>query len=330
MNSTHKVEIVPVVLEKHGNADSLSVVNVFGGYPCCVRTADWSGKTLAAYLPPDSVVDVTRPEFAFLASGTKTKHRIRAKKLRGVQSFGLLMPAPDGAQLGDDVAAFYGVEHYEPEIKGACTGGEAESAPGMLSQYPKYDIDAMRRYTNVFTPGEPVYVSEKIHGANARYSWFDGRMWCGSRTEWKKEIADNLWWRALANTPSIRAFCEANPGSLLYGEVFGQVQNLKYGAGRNDVWFAAFDILRTNGQFDNPPEFIAACQRHGVARVPVIAMGVPFDINQIYGWADGQSLVEGADHFREGCVVKPMAERWHQAVGRVVLKVVGAEYLEKA
>ena len=52
----HKVEVVPVVLEPHGNADSLSVVKVFDGYTCCVRTQDWIGIDKAAYIPPDSIV----------------------------------------------------------------------------------------------------------------------------------------------------------------------------------------------------------------------------------------------------------------------------------
>ena len=40
MKSTHRVEVVPVLLTPHPNADSLSVVQVFG-YSVCVKTADW-------------------------------------------------------------------------------------------------------------------------------------------------------------------------------------------------------------------------------------------------------------------------------------------------
>ena len=36
--STHRVEIVPVNLEPHPNADTLSIVRVFDGYTCVVRT----------------------------------------------------------------------------------------------------------------------------------------------------------------------------------------------------------------------------------------------------------------------------------------------------
>jgi RNA ligase (TIGR02306 family) len=194
--STHKVEVVPVALEPHPNADSLSVVRVFG-YTCLVRTEDWRGITTAAYLPPDSVVDTTRPEFRFLADQAKVdgSARIKAKKLRGVVSFGLLVPAPDGAALGDDVADLLGVTHYEPPLEhekrgggSLYTGGEIAPAPALFTV--KYDVDAFRRYHHLFVAGEPVLVTEKLDGASARYVWHDGKMHVGSRNEWKKEFPD--------------------------------------------------------------------------------------------------------------------------------------------
>ena len=175
MNSTHKVEVVPVKLRQHDNADSLSVVDVFG-YTVVVRTEDWQAGQLGAYFPPDSVVDIFQPEFAFLASGTKTHSRIRAKKLRGIQSFGLLIPAPEGAKVGDDLAEHFGVTHYEPELSAAYSGGEAEAAPAHLSHLSKFDVDALRRYPYLFKPDEKVLITEKINGANARYCYYDGRM----------------------------------------------------------------------------------------------------------------------------------------------------------
>src|SRR5690349_21772622 len=110
--STFKVEVVPVKLEKHPNADALSLVTVFDAYVLCVRTADWEGVTQAAYLPPDSVVPNTE-EYAFLEGKT----RIKAKKLRGIVSQGMLVPAPEGSSIGDDVAEALKITHYEPEVQ---------------------------------------------------------------------------------------------------------------------------------------------------------------------------------------------------------------------
>lgn len=324
--STHKVEVVPVTLEEHPNADKLSVVNVFGGYPCCVRTADWKNRDLAAYIPPDSVVDVTRSEFSFLAKGTKTKHRVKCVKLRGVQSYGLLVPAPEGAQIGDDVAEYFGVEHYEPVMRELCTGGEAESAPERLRMVSKYDLDSLRRYASVFEPGEPVMVTEKIHGANSRYCYWEDRMWCGSRREWKRQDSCCLWWNAL--TDEMAAFCRTYPGVVLFGEIYGNVQSLKYGH-VNEARFAAFDVLDSVGLFIHACRTRTLLKDNGVPQVPLLDI-VPFDFDAVCAMAEGPSKMPKADHIREGCVVKPLVERFHQSVGRVCLKVVGAGYLEKS
>src|SRR5271170_7061582 len=130
---THKVEVVPVVLEKHPNADKLSVVRVYN-FTCVVNTADWQGVTQAAYVQPDSVMP-DKPEYRFLKetgnikkerealwtvmqaehesdlarldydmklaelekrvdSNTK-RLRITVVKLRGVISMGMLLPIPE-------------------------------------------------------------------------------------------------------------------------------------------------------------------------------------------------------------------------------------------
>jgi tRNA-binding EMAP/Myf-like protein len=350
--STHRVEIVPVRLEPHPNADSLSIVKVFDGYTVCVITADWQGLEIGAYIPPDSVVPGTE-QFAFLEG----KNRIKVKKLRGVVSMGLLVPAPAGSALGDDVAEILGVSHYEPPLSGMSTGGEAKRGPA--GYHPVFDVESLRRYASVFTPGELVFISEKIHGANARYCCVGGEIFCGSRTEWKVESEENLWWRAYRATPALGEFLAANPGLTVYGEVFGQVQDLKYGTAKGEGRFAAFDILRPVA-FRSCPAcggggeiLMAACPKCGgegrisgnfaewvdpvearetadeLPWVPTIARNVPFDLERILELAEGPSLVPGAEHVREGCVVKPMVERTERRVGRVCLKVVGYGYMER-
>ncbi len=319
MNSTHRVEIVPVKLEPHPNADTLSIVQVFSGYTCCVRTEDWKGRTKGAYIPPDSVVDSTRPEFEFL----KGHERIKVKRLRGVISMGLLMPVNEDASIGDDLAEHFGVKHYEPPAS-LTSGGEAAPAPE--GYRPSFDVESFRRYAALFQPNEPVWITEKIHGASARYCWHDGRLHVGSRTEWKKESKGSIWWKAAIDNSDLTDFCEQHPDITVYGEVYGYVQELRYGAQPGEVRFAAFDLLR-NGQWIDPVE--ARELGRALPWVPVIAYGVPYDLDQMLVMAEGESLIPGAKHVREGCVVKPMAERTDPLVGRVCLKIVGNGYLEK-
>ncbi len=370
-NSTHQVEIVPIELTKHPNADSLSIVRVFGGYTCIVRTQDWQGVALGAYLPPDSVVDTNRKEFDFLMPKAKADgtHRVKAMKLRGVVSFGLMIPAPEGSVLGQDVAQQLGVTHYEPPMpgeqraaNGLILGGEVAKAPSLNS--PKYDLDAFRKYHHLLIPGEKVWITEKIHGANARYVYQDGVMHCGSRTEWKKEFptydhitmnwlrervlnkdtnipdeercqqifdrlhsptkSRNMWWTALSHEPEIEKWCRDNPGKILYGEVYGNVQTLKYGHTQDKpVSIAVFDIL-DDGRWLNAQE-----ARDAAPDVPWVPfLGVhDYSFDLVVNLSDGQSLI--AQHYREGCVVKPIVERTDIHLGRLCLKCVGATYLEK-
>jgi RNA ligase (TIGR02306 family) len=386
--STSKVEVLPITLEKHPNADNLSIARIFG-YTCVVNTQQWQGIGHAAYIPPDNTVDVSRPEFSFLVKDAKSngRARIKAKKIRGIISFGLLVPAPLDSVPGQDVSELLGVEHYEPPIPGTSKndrgglqlGGEVVSPPDLPFAVPKYDIDAFRRYAQlVFHEGEPVIVTEKIHGANARYVYHNGQMYCGSRTEWKKEFPDyshitipflvenlkkkkgieseeaaeamaheilgklhssqrkqNMWWQALDATPGLKEFCMANPGIVIYGEVYGAVKDLNYGHEKGKVSFAAFDLLQ-DGKWVDFGEAYTKLFHSKVPYVPVLINNVdesnvfPYNFDKLCEMAEMKSLVPGANHIAEGVVVKPLEERWDDRIGRVQLKIVSGAYLERS
>ncbi|RYE90041.1 MAG: RNA ligase, partial [Myxococcales bacterium] len=80
------VRVGPIV--KHPQADNLSIAQVFG-YPVIIRTGEYAEGDRAVYVPVDSVVPEGDPRWAFLGE----HRRIRAKKLRGVFSMGLLTAA---------------------------------------------------------------------------------------------------------------------------------------------------------------------------------------------------------------------------------------------
>lgn len=319
-NSTHAVEVVPVTLTPHPNADSLSVVTVHDGYQAIVRTADWEGRTLGAYAPPDSVIPPG------LVPGVEG--RVKAIRLRGLISEGLLLPAPEGASVGDDVAALLGIGHYNPPAP-ASPGGE--DAPPPSGYAPVYDLEAARRYGSALEVGERVVVTEKIHGANGRWTFRDGAMHAGSRTAWKARTDDRgrvtLWWSALDAHPEIREWCEANPGAIVYGEVYGQVQDLKYG--RTDARIVTFDIFDRSRFLDHDE---ARARAPFLPWVPVVYDGPHVSIAALAECAEGHSVLanrNGAEHVREGCVVRPATERHHDAAGRVVLKMIGRGYLTR-
>jgi RNA ligase (TIGR02306 family) len=339
--STHKVEIVPVVLEPHPDPKTtkLSLIKVFG-YVVVGRTADWEGVEKAAYIVPDTLVPNKAP-FEFLFGGERSTYkyneeegtasicpdgeyaRVTAMRLRGVLSHGLLVPAPEGMEIGDDAAEFFGVKRYEPE---PIVGGRHASEPAPPNVFTTgYDVDVLLRYAHKFTPGELVNVSEKIHGKNGRWVFttdHEGvdRMFAGSRKRWEKESDINPWWRGLEANPEITEFCTANPGVIVYGELYG-VQKLKYGVDKPHI--AVFDLKR-DGKW--VPINEAREMAPNLPWVPVVAE-IPFDMGELEKLADGNSLIEGADHIREGIVIKPIEERDDLEIGRVILKLVSPSYL---
>lgn len=315
----HTCDVVEVKLETHPNADSLSLVMV-GDFQCVVRTSDWADGDLAIYIEPDTIVPKTK-EFEFLGE----HRRIKARRLRGEWSVGLLIPAPTDAKVGDDYFAKLGLEHYVPKVSGHfSTGGENILAPPGI--YPKYDVLNFRKYSDCFEDGEEVILTEKLHGCCSSFTCVNDTVYCKSRNHWKKENVDNLWWKVLNQDMALESWLRHHQDLTVFGEIFGQVQNLKYGSTNGRIFFAAFDILK-NGRwldFDEARDISSP-----LPWVPLVFRG-PYDKEKVLVMAEEDSSYPGANHYREGVVIAPVHERAHRKIGRVKLKIVGNRYLAKS
>jgi RNA ligase (TIGR02306 family) len=317
--STHEIQIVKLdKITKHPNADTLGIVEVFG-WTCCVKLGEFNEGDLVAYIPPDYVVPKT-PQFEFLGDN----RRIKVRKLRGIISQGLIIKAPENSQENDDVMELLGIERYEPPQL-TTTRGEAEGGNSLFS--PKYDVESFQRYPDIFKERELVACTEKIHGASARFTYHKNRMWCGSRNEWKKQDENNLWWKCLKQNPGIQEFCIANPDTILYGEVFGQVQDLKYGAEKNQYFFAMFDILEKNNWMERD-DALDKITPYNISVVPLAYRGF-FYKDLLLASAEKDSLWKTANHLREGIVIRTIPMRYDAQIGRCILKMVSNRYLMK-
>jgi RNA ligase (TIGR02306 family) len=315
------------------------------------------------------MVPIAQPEFAFLAGQAKDGYaRVKAKRLRGIFSYGLLVPAPPEVELGKDYSEKLGTKHYEPpteEDKQAAKihlGGEEESPPsGLYLGVTKYDVDALKGYPEAFVAGEPCKFTEKVDGSNARYVWSDGRMWVKSRERWVKRTPnyDHLtvewlvakgmdaakaaitaekalsrkpkvsgFWEVMEKTEGLEKFCRDNQGTIVFGEVYGNTATLKYGL-KEVNRFAAFDVVH-GGNWVDAERLYDLLREAQIPHVPVLS-SEPYDFDAACALAEGPTTVEGAKPgtIREGCVVKPLQERYHNKAGRVILKVVGGGYSEK-
>lgn len=320
--SSFKVEVFKPELLPHPNADRLSIVR-FKGWTCVCNTADFAGSDLAAYVPLDAVVPDT-PEWAFLQG----HRRIKTCKLRGVVSQGVLIPGKDHPhwKIGDDVAEECGIVKYE-EPEPLVPGGMFIGQPAAFIRYT--DVENYKNHPGVFSPGEEVVVLEKLHGTNWRAGWLDGTFYVGSHKNCMKRDEKNLYWKAAINLrveEKMAQFFGTEGDQMFHGEVLG-VQDLRYGYNAGLPGLAIFDMSRRS-QFMNWDEVERYCNGMGLPLVPVLYRG-PFDEAKILELAEGRTTLSGADNIREGVVVRPVKERWHDSIGRVILKVVGDSYLTR-
>lgn len=324
--STYTAPVVKINLEKHPNADTLSIQKI-DDFQVVARTEDWANVEYGIYIPPDSVVDASRPEFAWLdPNGGKV--RVKAKRLRDIWSMGLMIPAPAGVVEGEDFYARLGVEHYEPEEHGQTGGTTSTFAPPMFSHLTKYDVENGRKsaYSHMFYQGEQVYITEKIHGQNMAAVWTDGQYHIKSRNEWKLEEPTSLYWRSLRQDESLMKWLRDNPDTVIYGEQYGHNKGYAYDCKPGEVKFRAFDIRLKDGTYVDAVDFIETMIANSLTTVPVYG-NYDFDMSTITKMAEGRSLL-GAK-ILEGIVVKPLKERRDPRHGRVVIKVVNPAYLEK-
>lgn len=326
--STHQVTIFEVEsVLPHSNADALEIVPV-NGWQAIVRKGDFTPGKRAIFIEPDYIVPTDREYFKFLAKAGKTHHRLKAAKLRGVVSFGLIISVPQELQhIVDGVAMMeaLGVIRYEPAVK-YLTSNELphEDMPNIFC--PKFDIESFKNYPKLIPPETIVYVTEKIHGANARYLWADDRFYIGSRNRWIKPEDDTVWKAAVDTRPEILTWCKANPETVLFGEIFGKVQSLTYGS-PNSVHFVGFAALSRQTGWIKQADLFLSLLGQGVSHAPLLYHG-PLKDAPIATLCEEDSSVPNAPkgHMREGVVVVPEKEEVGPSAGRMALKQISDRY----
>jgi len=355
-------------VQKHPNADSLYIAKIHGGYPIIFKGKEYGGTfkegDLAVYVPVDSLVPATAeyawlsPQVEVLLPGGEKKlvdaeiprekdRRVRAKRLRGVFSMGMLGVAPEGTVEGQDVTELMGITKYEePEevINASRTDGFQVPAPKLKLMPSTYDIEGLRRYTNAFRLGEAYVCTEKLHGQNARFVHDGKKLHVGSRTRWLTTEQRHTWADAAARYELEQKLARM-PNVVFFGETYGNNTDMPYGVTRaktgDELRF--FDAFHSDtAQWLEHDEFLVVCRALDLEVVPELFRGE---------WADGEfeklsPLAEGkttlttdiagiattqvANHVREGFVIKPLKERYSEEIGgRLILKLHGEGFLTR-
>jgi RNA ligase (TIGR02306 family) len=343
MSSDSIVSVIEIKnIRSHNDADSLEIVDVFDGYPCIIRKGQFKVGNLAIYIPVDMVVP-DEEAYSFL-----DRRRIKARKIRGVFSMGLLMDIPKDLEgqlkVGDDVTELLRIEKYDEELnyvppkklKGQSLGSDTIAAPSW-ADLRKYDIENIKKYKKVIAAETEVIATEKIHGAFSAYVYRDNALWIRTRQTYKNPEIDNPW-TFVAKKYKFEEVLKQFPGVVLYGEVYGKVQPYKYGIPDSSD-FVAFEIYDYNTRkFYGWDEFlttIAKINEYGatigapsIQVVPILYRGPYNNFAHIEHFAEGKSLLspDGVP-CREGFVIKPVVEMRDDHLGRVILKLPGQGYL---
>lgn len=341
---------------KHPNADTLNITQVYG-QNVIFKAGTYAEGDLAVFIPPDTCMPMD-PEHPLLKDNPHLKpgHRVDAVRLRGIFSNGFTVPARvvfteeelKDIPIGTHVADRIGVTKYQDEGDKLATSGENEKDPGYMPCYT--DIDGWSKFRNqgVIQEGEEVVLTEKIHGANARFCYRDGRLWVGSRTGVKAQyvsadgVERNLWWKVAKDMNLEGKFLQLQgmvhngveipvEDTVIYGEVYGNVQDLKYGVA-GGATFRIFDTWSNRlGHYNDWDVTVAIAHAMGVELVPELYRG-PWE-SRLEELRNGPSVLYPG-HTREGYVIKPLRERFaqynpgdrHAFTGRVIFKYVGEDY----
>ncbi len=326
--STFAVLVRRIEIFPHPNADLIELAKV-DDYRCVVKKGEFKTGDLVAYIPEASIV----PEPLLAEMGLtgrlagSEKNRVKAVKLRGEVSQGLVYAAKPHWQEGDDVTDELGIVKWIPPIPVHLAG---ELAPAPEGWHGYTDIENIKRYPNVLQPGEEVVATEKVHGTCTLLGLMNGvaaisSKGYGAGGKTIKEDEKNLYWR-MARKYNLFEKVAGLGNVMLFGETFGAgVQDLGYGAQKGEPIYFAFDMA-IGGRYLDYDDFVKICTERNIPMAHVLYRG-RFG-PECLAHTKGKETISGKEmHMREGIVIRPTKERYEQDIGRVILKSVNEEYL---
>jgi len=318
----------------------------------------------AFYTPPNSVLspELEAQLFPPESKLTLDKGRVKAIKIRGFVSLGMLIPEQDVRELRNYTERLYGEQDYQkllgitkyetpaPETNTQTTNKKRAKK----HENPHFDkcggLNNFKWYPDMFD-GEYVVVTEKIHGTNFRAGWVPRAKY----TLWQKirgflhrvtGTEDPNRWEfvfgsnnvQLQDKPDHKGFYDSNvyreavdqynlrnvipKGVVVYGEVYGAGVQKGYDYGLPFSRELALFDAKRDGIWLTHDALWALADQMKVPCVPVLYRG-PFVRETIEKLLYGPSLVCGTQKVREGVVVKNL--RYYSS-DRKAVKWISPEY----
>ena len=214
-------------IEAHDNADRLAIAftDTFD-WPIIVGKDSFKPGDKVVHFPVDVCVDEKMEDILLGGSKIKlSKGRVRAAKIRGVISYGILCPwetideayAIPKYHQGLDLMKSLGCHKFEPPVKEERVPGQQKGQivrKGNVHFDKYFNMNHLQNCKGVFEGDDEVFITEKLHGTSFRA----GTTFCNNGGFWSKT------WRAIK-----QLFGAKNVEyEFVYGSRNVQLQNNKY------------------------------------------------------------------------------------------------------
>jgi len=344
------VEIRTILeVNPHDNADRLEQV-VVGGWNCVVKKGEYKVGDRCVFIPPDAMLPPSFYEMYGVKNylgqipsnhelATQGYMRVRATRLRGIPSYGLLIPYNE-AYDNQDLVSYWNIQKWEPPAKEECVDAEKENP-----HFHKYtDVENIRNYPNILKNNELVLCFEKCHGSSIRTGIIEESdesgnlkpVWASGSHNMRRKPPEggnkSKYW-IMYEHEGIKAACEyfyseIKKPILFFAELYGiGVQDCNYGVSPT---FGVFDIS-IGGEYVSTQQRQMICTKYNIPQLPLLYSG-PFSMEKIKELTDGPTTIGSPTtgfKGREGIVVRPTEERRDWEIGRVILKSISVDYLER-
>lgn len=333
----HRLTILP-----HPHADAIEIAQV-GGFQSIVSKGAYKTGDIAFYIPeqailPDELIKEMGLENKLAG---KAKNRVKAIRLRGVVSQGLIYQADIIVGPEHDYAPDLGITKWEPQVP-VHMAGNIKPCTWLR---PMLEINNIKANPTLFDDYDnEVVVTEKIHGTCTifGYDFKTNEFVVGSKGLAKQhfsleEMEHNVYWR-MANKYKIKEFFKSefqtfvdfDARIFMYAETFGPgVQDLQYGVAQESPSMRVISLcIESEGKrwwqrHENTK--LATLGWDQLEVVPTLYVG-RYDHARILELAEGDTTL-GAGHIREGVVVASNPIEKNELGEYRVAKFINDDYL---
>ena len=343
---------------------------VIGGWNCIIKKGEYKVDDLVVVATTDAIIPQEISDAMNVTNYLRKGQRVRTVKLRGVYSECLIIPlryAREAAKHantkwdeGEDMMDVLKIFKYEPPVV------QVQLASGKKIRYQKnpnfhvyYKFPNLKNVSGMFTEGDEVQITRKMHGTNARYGivkklklsfwdkvkkflriadeWIEYEYVYGSHNVEKGSDSQGFYdtdvWMEVAEKCKIKeklwhvfktakssVTYDLDSGFVIYGEIFGPGIQKNYDYGLKEVQFEVFDIT-INCEYLAPIRTLFFCEN--ILLLPHV------EVLHVGEWSQEtqdkyvfNNFIEGTKIPHEGIVIKHFTGERNK-----VAKVINPDYL---